>query len=372
MITTILSCLFLLAIGQGLFLAAALLSARQRQLRSANRLLSALLLACVAIIGHAWLGIHHLYRDYPHSALAIVTLGLLVGPLLYLYLGCMLFDRPLGVRAGLHFVPFCVATLAMLPFYLQPGAAKLAWMLQRTAMPWYLMLAAPVKLAIFLGYIAACFRLIRRAETSELVTGLARLMKIWLLGGVLSVAALASEIVEPGLPVSADAVGALGLMCFVYATALLALRVPLGYRPQVEPAPAPKVRYANKRLADADRSHSLAALTRCMESDGLYRDGELTLEQLAERVALTPHELSQLINDACGANFQEYLNRYRVEALKGALRDPRRAGDTILALALASGFNSKSALNRAFKKHTGLTPSEFRSGQAAAEAPLVS
>ena len=139
-ITTILSFLFLLAIGQGLLLATALLSERQPELRIANRVLSALLLVCVAIIGHTWLGIHQLYRDYPHSALAIATLGLVVGPLLYLYLGSMLFDRPLGPRAWLHFLPFCLATLAMLPFYLQPAAAKLAWMLQRPTAPWYLML----------------------------------------------------------------------------------------------------------------------------------------------------------------------------------------------------------------------------------------
>ena len=365
MTTTILSCLFLLAIGQGLFLAAALLSARQPEVRNANRLMSALLLACAAIIGHAWLGIHDLYLAYPHSALAIATLGLLAGPLLYLYLGSMLFDRPLGLRAGLHFLPFCLATLALLPFYLQPAAAKAAWMLQRPAAPWYLLLAAPAKLAVFLCYIVACFRLIRRVEASPLVAGLARLMKIWLLGGVLSVAALGVEFVEPGLPMSADAIGALGLMCFVYATAWLALRVPLGYRPQAEPPPAPKERYANSRLADADRSRFLASLTRCMEDGHLYRDGELTLEQLAGQVAMTPHELSQLINEACGANFQEYLNRYRVEALKSALHDPRHAGDTILELALAAGFNSKSALNRVFKKHAGVTPSEFRGAAGA-------
>ena len=206
----------------------------------------------------------------------------------------------------------------------------------------------------------ACFRLVRRAEAGPLVTGLARLMKIWLAGGVLSVAALGIEFLDIDLPMSGDAVGGLGLMCFVYATALLALRVPLGYRPQAEPAPAPKPRYANSRLSDADRSQFLASLTQCMEGRQLFRDGELSLEQLAAEVAVTPHELSQLINDACGANFQEYLNRYRVAALQRALHDPRQAGDSILDLALASGFNSKSALNRAFKKQTGVTPSEFR------------
>ena len=372
MIATILSVLFLLAIGQGLFLAAALLSARQPEVRNANRLLSALLLVCVAIIGHAWLGIQGLYAAYPHSALAIATLGLLAGPLLYLYLGSVLFNRPLGPRAWLHFLPFCLATLAMLPFYLQPAAAKLAWMLHRPAAPWYLLAAAPAKLACFLVYVAACFRLVRRAEAGPLVTGLARLMKIWLVGGILSIAALGIELLDIALPMSGDAVGALGLMCFVYATALLALRVPLGYRPQPEPAPAPKPRYANSRLSDADRSQFLASLTQCMEGRQLFRNGELSLEQLAAEVAVTPHELSQLINDACGVNFQEYLNRYRVAALQRALHDPRQAADSILDLALAAGFNSKSALNRAFKKQTGVTPSEFRAQQPAALAEPVS
>ncbi|GGE60575.1 helix-turn-helix domain-containing protein [Massilia psychrophila] len=369
MTTTILSLMFLLAIGQGLFLAAALLSARQGEVKAANRLLSALLLACTAIIGHAWLGLHHLYLAYPHSALAIATLGLLVGPLLYLYLGSMLFKRPLTLRASLHFLPFLLATLALLPFYLQPGAAKAAWMLRHSAPPWYLLLAAPAKMVVFFTYIVVCFRLVGRARPGALAAGLARLMQVWLVGGVLSVAALLAEYLEPDLPVSADAIGALGLMCFVYATAWLALRLPLGYRPQAEPALAPlplslpsKPRYASSRLLNADRARFLASLERCMDDDELYRNGELTLEQLADQVAVTPHELSQLINEECGANFQEYLNRYRVDALKATLRDPRHAGATILELALGAGFNSKSALNRVFKKHAGVTPSEFRGG----------
>jgi AraC-like DNA-binding protein len=143
----------------------------------------------------------------------------------------------------------------------------------------------------------------------------------------------------------------------VSATALLAMRVPLGYKPQQEPE---KPRYGGKRLSEPDRSRFLAALTASMEQEYAYRDGELTLNSLAARLAMTGHELSQLINDACGVNFQDYLNRYRVEEIKSALRGGEQAEDGVLELALAAGFNSKSAFNRAFKKHTGVTPSEFR------------
>lgn len=359
MTDTILSWLFLLAIGQAAFLVAALLSARQHELRSANRLLSALLAVCAAVIFHAWLGIEQLYASYPHSALAVATLGLLVGPLLYLYLRAMLFERPLGRRALLHFVPFALATVLMAPFYLQGAAAKLAWMQERRSVPWYLGLAALVKLVLFFAYVVAGFRLMQRAGANPLTAGLRRLMKIWLLGGAVSIAALGMELLDLPLPVSADAVGAIALLIFVYGTAFLAIRIPLSYRPLPEPAPAPKARYANSAIPDADRAVFLAALATAMERDEAWRDGELKLEQLAAMIAMTPHELSQVINES-GANFQDYLNRYRVEAFKAALHAPAHAAESILDLGVACGFNSKSALNRIFKNQTGMTPSEFR------------
>lgn len=362
MLTTILSGLFLLAIGQGLFLAAVLLllGARRPEVRAANGLLAALMLLCVAVVGHAWLGIAGLYPAWPHSALAVLPLGFATGPLLYLYLSRILHDRPPGRRAWLHFLPFVLVTLALLPFYLQPASAKLAWMRGLEGPPWYAVLAAVAKLLIFLAYLRACYRMLEGADANPLAPGLRRLLGIWLVGGLLSMLALALEFV---LPVSADVVGALVLLYFLYATAYLAIRQPLGYRPpalEAVPEPEPKPRYGDRLLPDAERGAFLARLEACMKNEQPWRSGELKLEELAERLALSAHELSQLINGACGVNFQDYLNGYRVEALKEALHDPARAGHTILDLAMDSGFNSKSALNRVFKAHTGITPGEFR------------
>jgi AraC-like DNA-binding protein len=162
--------------------------------------------------------------------------------------------------------------------------------------------------------------------------------------------------------VSADAIGAIALALFVYATALLAVRLPLSYRPA--PAPAPKPRYAGSSMSDQQRTAFMASLAASMERDEAWRNGELKLEELAGQTAMTPHELSQLINEACGTNFQDYLNRFRVEALKHALCSPAREGASILDLGVECGFNSKSALNRIFKAQTGMTPTEFRKNGA--------
>lgn len=358
----ILSWLFLLAIGQAFLLTATLLSVRQPEMRTANRLLSALLLVFAAIIGHNWLGLNHLYQQYPHSALAIVTLGLVVGPLQYLYLHAMLSDQPLGRRALLHFVPFAVATLAMTPFYLRSAEEKLAWMHQWHGWPWYLSVAGLAKLAILLAYIRATYRLVGRVPAdSDLARDLRRLMGMWLVSAALSTVALAMAVLDVERPLSTDAMDGISLMLFVFATAFTAMRLPLGYRPRaLPPPPPPKQRYASKQLSTADRDAFLARLNACMEQDQPYRNGELKLEDLAAQVAMTPHELSQLINENCGANFADFLNRHRLEVLKLALQDPGQASASILDLAIQAGFNSKSAMNRVFKKQTGMTPGEFR------------
>ncbi|MYM80457.1 helix-turn-helix domain-containing protein [Duganella sp. FT50W] len=362
MVNTIISWLFLAAIAQAVFLSISLIHPRQPEMRTANRLLSALLLIFSAIIGHAWLGLNHLYQAYPHSALAIVTLGLAVGPLLYLYLHAILSDAPLGRRALLHFLPFAVTTLAMLPFYLRTANEKLAWMRGFDGWPWYLALFAVVKMAILFCYLRAGHRLVQRVPAeSALVADLRRLMRVWLFSAGLSVLAVAMAAADADLPLSVEAVDGGALMLFVFATAYTAMRLPLGYRPQaLPPAPPPKPRYADKPLAATERDAFLARLTSCMEQDQPFRNGELKLEELATQVALTPHELSQIINQHCGVNFADFLNRYRVDALKTALHDPRQASTSILDLSLMAGFNSKSAMNRAFKKHTGMTPGEFR------------
>ena len=115
------------------------------------------------------------------------------------------------------------------------------------------------------------------------------------------------------------------------------------------------------------RAAYLTRLQESMTQEQLFRDGELKLEALAAHLALTVRELSQVVNDCCGANFQDYLNRLRVEALMSALRQPDNAGRSILELAVGCGFNSKTSLNRAFKKHLGMPPSDYRRLDAQAQ-----
>lgn len=93
-----------------------------------------------------------------------------------------------------------------------------------------------------------------------------------------------------------------------------------------------------------------------------FLDAGLSLRTMARQLGLSPNQLSLVLNEGLGKNFNSFVNAYRVEAFKVLAKDPARSGLTILGLAYESGFNSKTVFNTYFKQHTGLTPSEFLKG----------
>lgn len=96
-----------------------------------------------------------------------------------------------------------------------------------------------------------------------------------------------------------------------------------------------------------------------MEKEEPYLDPNLTLPLLSGKLACTVHLLSKVINQCFGKNFFDYINEYRVKYYLHLVQKPTNKKYTILAMALKSGFNSKSTFNHSFKKITGKTPSQF-------------
>lgn len=96
-----------------------------------------------------------------------------------------------------------------------------------------------------------------------------------------------------------------------------------------------------------------------MQKEKLFTDAELSLNKLAERMSLSPNQLSQVINHHYRKNFFEFVNTYRVEEVIGMLKTGAIQNSTLFGIGLDAGFNSKASFNRYFKKHTGKTPTEY-------------
>jgi len=125
-------------------------------------------------------------------------------------------------------------------------------------------------------------------------------------------------------------------------------------------------KYRTSTLDPEKAEKCLKQLQRLMEVDKLYRDEELSLDSLAGKLAIAPRYLSQVVNEQFNKNLRDFLNEYRVAEAKEFLVRHGKNNHKILGIALEVGFNSKEVFNRAFKKHTGITPSEFLKAHRAA------
>ncbi len=125
------------------------------------------------------------------------------------------------------------------------------------------------------------------------------------------------------------------------------------------PAPAP---YSKARLPEALAQGLGARLQAAMREDKAYLESDLTLGELARRLEVTAHQLSQYLSMHERQTFYDYVNGWRVDSVKATLMRPGSHRRPLLEIALECGFGSKSAFNSVFKKSTGLSPSEYRAG----------
>lgn len=118
-------------------------------------------------------------------------------------------------------------------------------------------------------------------------------------------------------------------------------------------------KYAKTGLKEEGASQIMDRLEARMKTEKPFANSDLTLNDLARQLDVTPHQLSQAINSRNEKTFYHYVNTYRIEEFLTLAALPENRKYTFLALAFDCGFNSKTTFNKYFKLHTGKTPSEY-------------
>ncbi len=120
----------------------------------------------------------------------------------------------------------------------------------------------------------------------------------------------------------------------------------------------------HKLMHDADLELLKQALLELMETEQPYLDSELTLMKMAEKMKISSHQLSYVMNSGFGENFFHFVNKYRVRKAGELLMNPGFDHLNIVAIGFDSGFNSKTSFNTTFKKITSYTPTEYRKNRS--------
>ncbi len=100
-----------------------------------------------------------------------------------------------------------------------------------------------------------------------------------------------------------------------------------------------------------------------MEQEKPFLNPDLNLTELSKMLKISAPALSEIINSGFNKNFNDFVNHYRVQAVQKMLEEGKQKHLSLLGIAMECGFNSKATFNRAFKRITNTSPSQYATTQ---------
>jgi len=369
---SLLAFLFAVSLVQGAFLAPVVAMANHVN-RRAVRVLALIILCFLPMIGEELVGAAGLARRFPHTIGSSITIDFLIAPLLFFYSSALIEpNRSFTRRDAFHFVPFALATLALVPFAILSGSEKLAVL--QSGLPLSFRLIIVAKIGVAATYLTIILRRVHRFMATPDNPRARDPHVVWFRRTMISLAVVAVGSAALGalsaygfpLPIDTDTIDTLFICACIFQVSALLIRHPLSVM-AVDATPlaqfivsAPlRRKYETSPLDENQKQEYLERLVRHMADAKPYLDMSLSLEKLADALGVRASHLSQVLNERRSMNFYEFLNGYRVREAQARIVDPKQAEKTLIAIAHESGFNSKASFNRAFKRFTGQTPSEY-------------
>jgi AraC-like DNA-binding protein len=400
LLLNLLPVLFLLGAAQGVFLAL-VLAGMKRGNRVANRFLIFLLLLFSIDLVSGFLSITYAYRQYPGLIGVASPLVFLYGPLVYFYVKT-LTEPQRQVRQWklfAHVIPVILLYIYLIPvFQLDPVTKGEAWFFENSHLRNYSPIVDPILYVVIFqiaGYLILALRLLKvhSKNIRQTFSSLEGINLNWLRYLIMVFFCLLLMYVFH--TVFSQFYGAYKKSEFILYLMIAGVIYVMGYKgirqPEIftslETSAAPESsvsnnhnnkleatpetpqsageagqteKYKKSALTSEQSDTILAQLTCCMEKDKPYLEMGLTLPMIAKMLDISQHHLSQVINEKLGKSFFDFINEYRVQETKKALFSSKAERFSILGIAMDAGFNSKSAFYTAFKKHTGMTPSQFK------------
>jgi AraC-like DNA-binding protein len=321
-----------------------------------------------------------MYSGYIVHCLYLVdfseTFALLIGPFFYLHVRSLI-QQPVDRRYGWHFLFPFIYLLLQLPFLLLPEDAKYnAWIFayhpdlpfRDFVMPYDPKIlfvtdhhAEVVVLSLLFYGILSCRAVIEAFrekgepfwKTDHPVLTKLRSGVIQILSGLVIIVTI-KLLYQKDL---GDHFLAAYISLTIYITSFSVVGSSVFFK---SPTLEDSGKYKGSSLTSAQRDEILRRVTGIMEKDLPFVRLDFSLPDLARLVNVSVHTLSQVINEGTGKTFFEWTAVYRVEAARRLLKEhPEFKMEEI---AERVGYSSKSSFNTAFKKLTGKTPSEYRSG----------
>ena len=412
--------LLLFGAAQGAFLALVLARLKKGP-RTANRFLAGILFIFSISLVEGFMSVTYLSVKFPSLIGLDGPMIFLYGPLVYFYVKALTEPRWRIERWKLsaHFVPVLLLYIYLIPFFLaDPDFKARAWFVENGHLKNYTPFVDPILFVAILqiaGYLVLSLRLLKSHSLNirQNFSSIEKISLSWLrtlifvffcLLCMFTFFAVFSQFY--GKYKEAEFILKLMIAIAIYIMAYKGITQPdifiplddagarleyhmssgdgdkktletnteeLGSRteaitseslpPQSKEETGQTVKYRKSALTDEQSDRILSRLRSIMENEKPYLETGLTLPMLSHMIDVSPHHLSQVLNAKLNKTFFDFVNEYRVAEAKKALVSPEADRFSILGIAMDAGFNSKNAFYSAFKKSTGMTPSQFKGHQ---------
>lgn len=361
------SALLVIGVAQGWVLVSILISNNRKKLNE-DIYLAMLLAIVTGYLSKELLIVEGYFNKIPHLMAAFVPLFFMLGPLFYYYVrSSVTREFKLKYFDLIHLVPSIICFITILPFYLKSGSEKLAMY----NLPGPELHLTPSRAfyygLIWLSAVLYClqsYRLIIAKlnppdqRNFRRVKARLRWLKKYTLTfmvflGVFLIAQLIF-IFTDYYQYEVVLITKLSSTALIHVAGYWAIK-------ESRIISNEETRKSGLFIDGENSSMYKKKIIFLLEDEKCYLKPELSSDYFCEKLGLNHMYFSQLINNEFKCSFTQLVNSYRIEAAKKLIQNREHHKLNMLGIAMEAGFQTKNTFTRAFKKHTGKTPSEYMS-----------
>ncbi|WMI69497.1 AraC family transcriptional regulator [Mangrovimonas sp. YM274] len=338
------------------------------------------------ILISGFLGVHSLFilefvlyntnyqYKYIHTYLMSSSVALLYGPLLYFYFKRITQNYQFKAIDLLHLLPVIALMFILVPIYSLPALEKLkiimgtSTLYAKTDFLYLIFIPKLLSLVIYGALIRRLYFSSKQKETianQELANqwkdNLYKIHVVYVLSYFIYGISI-SGVIGQGLNIIYQSqVISMSLMV-LYIASMVYIQPKVFASSGIKLKPSlKKDKYKKSGLTTSFSNELKDTLMKLLLDEKIYRDSSLNLEKLSEKLDTSRHNTSQIINEHFNENFFELVNDFRIQEAKELLEISNpKSKMNISEIFYEVGFNNKVTFNNAFKKRTGITPSQYR------------
>jgi AraC-like DNA-binding protein len=332
--------------------------------RTSTFLISLFILLNSLFILHLSLYLINCQYYFPNTLLFSTVFPLLYGPLIYFYFKITAIDYKLKWFDALHLIPAFGLFIYISPFYALSSLEKFIILFDQEDI---LINEANFIMAAKIGSLMVYAFLTYRIYRASKKTFEKDFKLIW----QRNIIAIFVTYVLVYITYTTITSGVFDVPIFFHLQILIVVTLVfyVAYVTYVQPEvfkgevklvdPIDLFKYKSSALTPSYSLELKEELVSLLNKDKIYKENDISLNLLSEKLGTSRHNTSQVINEHFNMNFYELMNKYRIDEAVELIKKEKDNQLTIIDIAYKVGFNNKVTFNKSFKKALSVTPSEY-------------